>query len=63
MKMTIQLNSKDVKKLIAEKYNVPVDKIKEEFYGPSQDGIYSSPGGCFFSFKVDNPHMVADINR
>ena len=63
MNMIIKLNSKDVKNLIAEKYNVSVDKIKGDFYGPSQDGIYSSPGGCFFSFEVDNPHMVADISR
>lgn len=54
MTITYELNSEDIKKLIAAEYGVKIDSIRMEAYGPSQDGPYYSPGGCFFKFEVKN---------
>lgn len=53
MNVKITLNADDIKILIAEKYNVSVDKIHTEFHGRQSDGIYSTPGSCYFSFDAN----------
>ena len=50
MKKTITLNIDDIKQLISSTFNIRVDDIQVEIYGPSNDGPRTSPGCVFFSF-------------
>ena len=50
MKKTITLNIDDIKQLISTNFNIRVDEIQVEIYGPDNDGPRTSSGSVFFSF-------------